>query len=185
MKPASNITLNGSAIDLAFWLGVSDRRVRQLVEEKVVVQVSRGVYDIPASVQRYIERLKITAETQGSKELLKERTLLTREKRRQAEIQTAALEGRMLPADMVQAFWADMVQSANTKLDAIPTALAGPLASETNPVKVQQLLGDALGTARNELANYDAEKFVDKYIAKYGAELRETAEADDGETLSP
>jgi len=174
----SKTKLLGSAADLAAWLGVSERRVGQLADENIAVKVARAVYDIRASVEGYIKLLKKNATAQGSEELLKERVLLTREKRKQAEIETAALEGKMLEADIVQRFWAQMVGDARTELLSIPTTHAGQLASEENPNQVQKLLDAAISNALNKLANYDAGKFVEEYIQEHGAEIRSATEID-------
>ena len=47
-----------SCIELAEYLGLSDRRIRQLDKEGIVVKSQRGRYDLKASVLGYINSIR-------------------------------------------------------------------------------------------------------------------------------
>lgn len=170
--------LLGSATDLAAWLGVSERRIEQLANENIAVRIARGVYDIRASVDGYIKLLKKNATAQGSEELLKERVLLTREKRRQAEIETALLEGTVGDMGLLLELWADRFGKTKTKLLGIPTAQADILASETNPNAIREALEISIKESLNESASINQSELIRGYIERHGADSGTASETD-------
>ena len=69
---------------LADWLAVTERRVRQLRDEGVLLEREPGLYELQPSVVRYIAYLR---KGSGNTNLTDERALLTRAKREAADME--------------------------------------------------------------------------------------------------
>ena len=65
---------------IADWLGLTERRVRQLRDEGIIEEQAPGLYDLRATTRRYISYLR-------SGSLADERAGLTRAKREAAEME--------------------------------------------------------------------------------------------------
>ena len=72
---------------VAEWLGVTERRVRQLRDKGVIAEVRPGLYAMRPTVSRYIAYLR-----KGSSDLNDERAALTKAKREAVEMESSAME---------------------------------------------------------------------------------------------
>ena len=86
---------------LSKMLGISDRRIRQLADEGVIIRVSQGRYNLEKSIKGYVLNLKIA---NSSKEQLrlddeldleKEKAKHERVKRQMDEMKLSLMRGRM------------------------------------------------------------------------------------------
>ena len=75
---------------IADWLGLTERRVRQLRDEGIIEEQAPGLYDLRATTRRYISYLR-------SGSLADERAGLTRAKREAAEMENALMARRAAP----------------------------------------------------------------------------------------
>ena len=73
---------------IADWLGLTERRVRQLRDEGIIEEQAPGLYDLRATTRRYISYLR-------SGSLADERAGLTRAKREAAEMENALRRGEL------------------------------------------------------------------------------------------
>lgn len=154
-----------SGVELAEYLGLSDRRVRQLDKEGVVIKSQRGKYDLKASVLGYInsirqdekkkdvdlEKLKISREAES---LMHERL-----KKRKTELEVLNLEKKMHTSADVEYFWNAMVLAAKSRITAIPVKCAPILVGIEDRKEIQSILKREVSDALSELANYDIDKF--------------------------
>ena len=69
---------------VAQWLCLTERRVRQLRDEGVIVEARPGLYELQPTVARYITYIGGA----GKETLTNERMMLTRAKREAAEMET-------------------------------------------------------------------------------------------------
>ena len=60
----SAITVNSATLEKM--IGVSDRRIRQLAEEGIVVRAAKGRYKLKDSIMNYILTLKVAMEAAGT-----------------------------------------------------------------------------------------------------------------------
>ena len=73
---------------VADWLGLTERRVRQLRDEGIIEEHSPGLYDLRATTRRYIAFLR-------SGSLADERARLTKAKREAAEMENDLRRGEL------------------------------------------------------------------------------------------
>ncbi len=77
---------------VAAWLGLTERRVRQLRDEGVISEKQPGLYDLQATVTKYITFLRNGS---GKINLNDERAGLTRAKREAAEMENKLRMGEL------------------------------------------------------------------------------------------
>ena len=82
---------------IAEWLGLTERRVRQLRDEGVISEARPGLYALRPTVSRYITYLR-----KGSNDLNEERAKLTKAKREAAEMENARLRWEFLEVDEIE-----------------------------------------------------------------------------------
>ena len=76
---------------VASWLGLTERRVRQLRDEGVIEEARPGLYDLRLTVSRYVAYIKNGS---GKINLNDERAGLTRAKREAAEMENRLRRSR-------------------------------------------------------------------------------------------
>ena len=145
---------------VAEWLGVSERRVRQLRDEGVLWEARPGFYDLRAAVARYITYLR-----KGSSDLNDERAALTKAKREAAEMENRVRrEAREIEAGLQTA-----LLNIRSRFLALPAKLSGSLAAKGgNQVAIFDELKEAIHETLEELS--DPRKLL---------EVREDAESED------
>ena len=171
------IELGGDLVDilevteaeLAEYLGVTTRRIRQLSQEGIAIKSQRGKYDLKTSVQNYIGTLKDKDKNKNENleklKIAKEAETLTHEKlkKRKTELQVLQMEKKMHTSEDVEHFWNAMVLTAKSRLTAIPVKVAPILIGLEDRKEIQSILKREVSEALNELANYDAEQFESEY----------------------
>ena len=76
---------------VAQWLGLTERRVRQLRDEGVIAEARPGLYDLQPTVSKYITYIGGA----GKESLTQERTKLTKAKREAAELENELRRGEV------------------------------------------------------------------------------------------
>lgn len=157
--------LEVSEAELAECLGLSNRRIRQLASEDVVVKSRRGKYDLKRSVLGYINMLKQQEKKKDeSLEKLKiskeaESLLHEKLKKRKTELVVEQMEKKLHKSEDVEYFWNAMVLSAKSRLTAIPVKCSPILVGIEDRKEIQSILKREIADALNEIANYDVNKF--------------------------
>lgn len=124
--------------DLAALVGVSDRTVHRLVGQGMP-QLGHGKYDACACVQWLIERERGT-QAEGSDRSETIRTELVEAQRDRVRIEIEQLRGTLLPRDLVAQVLARIASLTASQLDSLAPRLAGTLADESDPRRVQDML---------------------------------------------
>ena len=152
-------------VELAEYLGLSTRRIRQLFKEGVVIKSQRGRYDLKGSVLGYINSLRQQEKKMDSSleklKISKEATSLQHEqlKKRKTELQVRELEKKLHKAEDVEYYWNSMVLAAKSRLTAIPVKCAPVLVGIEDRKEIQSILKREVAEALNELADYDVDSF--------------------------
>lgn len=168
-----------SEVELAEYLGLSTRRIRQLFKEGVVIKSQRGRYDLKQSVLGYInsirqldkkkdadlEKLKISKEAES---LMHERL-----KKRMTELKVQELEKKLHRSEDVEFFWNSMVLAAKSRLTSIPVKCAPLLVGIEDRKEIQSILKREVAEALNEIADYDVDKFDLEFEDEYAGEEAE------------
>lgn len=158
---------------LAEMFGLTERRIRQLVEEEVIDRASRGRYELVPTVKKYILYLKTYAaakDQQIQQEQIEinhqhEKALHERAKREIAELNLAEMRGTMHKAEDVEAVMTDMLSAVRAKLLGLPTRVAPMLVARNEIAVIQDMLQREIYEALEELADYEPGLFrSDKYV---------------------
>lgn len=155
-----------SEMELAEYLSVSDRRIRQLHKDGVVFKLSRGQYDLKRSVKGYVDFLKKEKDTNIEKlKIAKEAEVLTHERlrKRKTELIVQQMESKLHKEEDVEYYWNVGVQQAKSKLLSLPTKISPMLLGITEQREIQAILRSEISQALNELAEYDVTKFQTEF----------------------
>ena len=164
--------------DLAECLGLSDRRIRQLAQDGIVVKSRRGRYDVKQSVRGYIEFMKQQEKSKGDNlEKLKisreaEGLMHDRLRKRKTELQVQEMEKKLHKSEDVEFFWNAMIITAKSRITAIPVKCSPLLVGIEDRKEIQAILKREIADVLNELAEYDVDKF-DADLEEDEADARE------------
>lgn len=143
-------------------------RVQQLASDGIVEKSGRGKYKLWNSIRNYISYLqkrKLNQWDNGGGENIvdfqNERALLTQAKRKEAQLRSAVLEGRVLEAAAVEEIMTSMILAARSKLLAIPVKAAPQIAPE-NAAQAMEILTELVHEALAELASYDPLRIAER-----------------------
>lgn len=151
--------------ELSEYLGLSDRRIRQLFKQGIVIKSQRGKYDLKASVLGYVNSLrdkdKNRDEAMEKLKLTSEAEKLTHErlKKRKTELEVLKIEKKLHAQEDVEYFWNTMVLAAKSRITAIPVKVAPVLVGIEDRKEVQSILKMEIAEALNEISEYDVNKF--------------------------
>ena len=142
---------------IARFLDVSERRVRQLRDEKVIAEVRPGLYDLIDTNHRYINYLrKRNPEGDETIDYNTERAKLVRAKRKNEEYELQLKENQLHAAEDIEAVMTDMLVNFKSRLMAIPSKLAPVLCKKTDKAEIFALLKDHIDEALMELSDFKA-----------------------------
>lgn len=137
---------------VAAWLGVTERRVRQLRDEGIISEEMPGLYNLRKTVTRYISYIR-----KGSSDLNDERAGLTKAKREAAEMENALRRGELHRTEDIEAGIKNMLLNMKSRLLILPGKLSETLAGmQGNREEIFDLLSEAVNEALNELKDYSA-----------------------------
>ena len=107
---------------IADWLGLTERRVRQLRDEGIIEEQAPGLYDLRATTRRYISYLR-------SGSLADERAGLTRAKREAAEMENALRRGELHRTEEIETGIKTMLLNIRGRFLSLPAKLSPALAA--------------------------------------------------------
>lgn len=137
---------------VAAWLGLTERRVRQLRDEGVISEKQPGLYDLQATVTRYITFLR---DGSGKINLNDERAGLTRAKREAAEMENKLRMGELHRTQDIEAGLKTVFLNIRGRFLALPAKLSPTLASMGgNQTAIFDELKQAIDEALEELSDY-------------------------------
>jgi phage terminase Nu1 subunit (DNA packaging protein) len=109
--------------ELANWLGVSSQSIASFANDGKVVRISRGKYDLRASVQLYTSHLREVAAARGGEtavlDLTQERARLAREQADGQELKNRQLRSELVSASDVEREWSDILRKVRAGILAV------------------------------------------------------------------
>ncbi|MCX4265318.1 MAG: hypothetical protein OSJ64_00645 [Firmicutes bacterium] len=142
---------------VARFLDLSERRVRQLRDEKVIEEYSPGLYDLMATNRRYINYLRQrNPESEQGIDYQTERAKLVRVKRQNAELDLQLKENKLHSSEDIEKVMGSMLTNFKARLMAVPAKLAPVLSRKSQKAEVFTILKSAIDEALNELADFGA-----------------------------
>lgn len=168
-----------SAVVLGDMFGVTDRRIRQMAEEGIVVRAAKGRYKLVESIKNYLLTLKLAAEgvgmelADGEINFDEEKALHERVKRHISELKLQVMKGELHKAEDVQIVMMDMLVAFKTKIMGIPSK-AAPILENREAVFIKERLTKEVIEALNELKDYDPKAFYsDEYVEESEGEYEQ------------
>lgn len=136
---------------VAQWLCLTERRVRQLRDEGVIMEARPGLYELQPTVARYISYIGGA----GKESLNNERMLLTAEKRKAAEMDNALRRGETHRTEDIEQGIKTMFLNMRSRFLALPAKLSPALASMGgNQTAIFDELKKAIDETLEELSDY-------------------------------
>ena len=151
--------------DLAEVLGITARRVYQLVQDGIIKPKSRGKYVLSAAVQAFIDsRVKDKSLSQADIEKQDAEARIKMAKAVVAELEAQELQGKMHRSEDVAAMTEDLIYAARGMLLALPGRLAVDAAALDDPAEVSVLLRSEVHAIMEEISNYryDQRKYEER-----------------------
>jgi len=149
-------TVTGS--ELATLLGLSDRRVQQLVKENVIRKAKRNTFIVIDAVQDYVnyQAGKNLGNYSKGENYQEEKARLTKLQADKAELEVESMSANLVPADDVSRHWYQIITDCKNRLLTVPSKAAPIVAAETEAGMVQDIIDDLMREALEELTEYEA-----------------------------
>lgn len=149
-----------STAEICEIMGLSSRRIQQLVDEKAIVRASHGKYDLVASVRAYVEysKEKMISDDEDLNKL-KEDTLWTRARRKKTEAELGIILGLLHRSGDVENIMNSMMMAFRSQLLSFSSRLAPKVQGKKDLIEIQEIVKDEVGDLMNELKDYDPDIF--------------------------
>lgn len=136
---------------VAQWIGLTERRVRQLRDEGVIEEAKPGLYDLQPTVLRYIRYVGGA----GKESLTNERTRLTAAKREAAEMENDLRRGDLHRTADIERGLKTMILNMRSRFLSLPAKLSPALAAMGgNQTEIFDALKAAIDETLEELSDY-------------------------------
>ena len=153
---------------VAQWLCLTERRVRQLRDEGVIVEARPGLYELQPTVARYITYIGGA----GKETLTNERMKLTRAKREAAELENELRKGEVHRTEDIERGIKSMFLNIRSRFLALPAKLSPTLATMGgNQTGIFDELKQAIDEILEEMSDYRV-----AFAVQYGESDGEEAE---------
>ena len=137
---------------VADWLALTPKRVKQLRDEGVLIEKAPGLYELRASVLRYVNYIR----TGNRADLNGERALLTRAKREAADMENDVRRGTLHSSEDIEKGIKTMCLNIRSRFLTLPAKLAPKLAEMNgNQAAIFDELNKAMKEALEGLSNYN------------------------------
>lgn len=141
---------------IALILDVSERRVRQLRDEKVIKENRPGLYEFMPTVHAYINFIRDNnSDSEEHLNYKTEQALLIRAKRKNEEYDLQLKEKELHSSEDIELVITNMLINFKTKLLAIPSKLSPILSKKDDKAEIYEIIKQAIDEGLNELANFD------------------------------
>ena len=136
---------------VAQWLCLTERRVRQLRDEGMIVEARPGLYELQPTVARYITYIGGA----GKETLTNERMKLTRAKRETAELENELRKGEVHRTEDIERGIKSMFLNIRSRFLALPAKLSPTLATMGgNQTGIFDELKQAIDEILEEMSDY-------------------------------
>ncbi|KJV81248.1 hypothetical protein RHORCCE3_0431 [Rickettsia hoogstraalii str. RCCE3] len=149
-----------TVVELAELFNLTERRIYQLTEEKIIPKASRNRYELKETLQAYIKYLQDLATNRSSsseQKALKIRLLAAQAEK--AELELEVLKDKYMEVSEVEFEWSNLLVAFRSKMLALPTKLVRLLAEAGgNFAKIERILETEIHEALLELSKYEPEE---------------------------
>ena len=163
-------SLTVSVGTMANMFSLSERRIRQMAEEGIIVRAAKGRCKLVESFKNYTLSLKLAAEgantddPDGEINIDEEKALHERVKRHISEMKLQVMKGDLHKAEDVERVMMDMLAAFKTRLMNIPSKVA-PVLENRDAAYIKDRLTKEVLEVLNELKDYNPKDFYsDEYV---------------------
>lgn len=135
---------------VAQWLGLTERRIRQMRDAGIIREAKPGLYDMKPTVQAYLAYLR-----NNTGDLNQQRAELTKTKKELAKLELDERKGDLHRTEDVEQALTTMLMNFRTKIMSMPAKLAKTLAGMSDNAEIYDLLKKETDEALDELSDYD------------------------------
>jgi phage terminase Nu1 subunit (DNA packaging protein) len=140
---------------VASWLDLSERRVRQLRDDKIITEYMPGLYNLKDVNHDYINYLrKNNPESENQIDYNTERAKLVRAKRESQELELQLRKKEVHTTQDIEQVMTDTLIKFKTRLMSIPAKLSPILSKKKDQTEIFKLLKGAVDEALDELADF-------------------------------
>ncbi len=141
---------------VARFLDLTERRVRQLRDEKIINEAAPGLYDLRETNHKYINYLrKRNPESEDNIDYNTERAKLIRAKRQSEEFDLHLKEGKLHESEVIETVMKDMLVNFKSRLMSIPAKLSPVLAKKTDRAEIFKIIKAQIDEALCELSDFE------------------------------
>ncbi len=156
-----------SLSELATVLGLTSKRIRQMVEDGTIVIEEKNQYPLADSVQAYIKFLQKSLPSAEDVKLAKAtrvaESTIKASRAKVASLEASELTGKMHRAEDVMRVTEDMLFSFRSGLNALPGRLAVDVVDCKTPAEASEVIKREVHKLMRELADYhyDEERYME------------------------
>lgn len=113
------------AIELAEWLGVSERAVADYAHRGIITRSGRAIFPLKESIRAVCHHFREAASARGATSggLTAQRERIAKGQADKLEMQNAATRREMLPAKLVADEWASILRLVRSRMLAAPSRI--------------------------------------------------------------
>lgn len=141
---------------VARFLDITERRVRQLREEGIISELRPGLYDLIDTNHRYINYLRNRNPDNGERiDYNAERAKLVKAKRENEEYDLRLKRRELHTSEEIEQVMTTMLINFKSRLSAIPSKLAPILSKKKDTAEIASLIKQQVDEALIELSDFE------------------------------
>ena len=153
---AKKIEIRGNTGELAKLLNITQRRVNQLAEEKIITRQPEGDFVLPQAIAEFYS---FKFQSDEAIDFMAEKALHEKAKRELAELELQKRRNEVHDAADVELVMTDMLTNLRSQLLGLPAKMAPQLANRDKDY-IDQTLTDEIHARLTEISDYSPEMFT-------------------------
>lgn len=153
---AKKIEIRGNTGELAKLLNITQRRVNQLAEEKIITRQPEGDFVLPEAIAEFYS---FKFQSDEAIDFMAEKALHEKAKRELAELELQKRRNEVHDAADVELVMTDMLTNLRSQLLGLPAKMAVQLANRDKDY-IDQALTDEIHARLTELSDYSPGMFA-------------------------
>lgn len=153
---AKKIEIRGNTGELAKLLNITQRRVNQLAEEKIITRQPEGDFVLPEAIAEFYS---FKFQSDEAMDFMAEKALHEKAKRELAELELQKRRNEVHDAADVELVMTDMLTNLRSQLLGLPAKMAPQLANRDKDY-IDQTLTDEIHARLTEISDYSPEMFT-------------------------
>lgn len=153
---AKKIEIRGNTGELAKLLNITQRRVNQLAEEKIITRQPEGDFVLPEAIAEFYS---FKFQSDEAIDFMAEKALHEKAKRELVELELQKRRNEVHDAADVELVMTDMLTNLRSQLLGLPAKMAVQLANRDKDY-IDQTLTDEIHARLTEISDYSPEMFT-------------------------